>query len=390
MNERRWNVGHVAGSLRKHWLLTLVGLLVVLVLAVRFLRRPAAAEDEAAPAVVSAQTAIARVGDFAVTIEALGKVQPRAGSFAQVAAPAASRVASILVATGDRVRAGQALVQLDESVWALQAQQARVGMDAAQRAFDRAQRLFDEGISPRKDVEAAASDLARARAELEAAQRTQALGTLRSPIAGVVTEMKASLSQPVDVNQPLVEVVDPAGLEVLFHLSPNDAARLAPGAAIELSAAGEGVGSATPAGVSGAGARRFLGRGVITGVSAAVDSATGSVDVRATVTSPVVPLKAGQTVAGHLVVAHHPRAVIVPVSALVPNGDTLTVFVVDAQRIAHVTRVAVGARSDLEAEIVSGLRGGETVVTGGAYGVTDSATIKPPGAAPAKPAGPDK
>ena len=86
-------VHNVVGSLRKHWLLTLVGLLVVLVLAVRFLRRPAAAEDEAAPAVVSAQTAIARVGDFAVTVEALGTVQPRAGSFAQVAAPAASRVA---------------------------------------------------------------------------------------------------------------------------------------------------------------------------------------------------------------------------------------------------------------------------------------------------------
>ena len=364
--------------LRRHWLATLAALVVVLVLAVRFLRRPAADSDEGAPAVVTAQTGVARVGPFEVTIAALGTVQPRPGSFAQIAAPAASRVARIMVATGDRVRAGQPLVQLDESVWILQAQQARVALDAAQQGFDRAQRLFDEGISPRKDVESAAADLAKARAEVEAARRTQALGTLRSPISGIVTEMNASLSQPVDVNQPLVEVVNPAGLEVLFHLSPTDASRLAPGRAVEVTAATE---RSAPAG-AGAGAsdaatgRLLLGRGTITGISAAVDSATGSVAVRATVTSPVVPLKAGQTVAGHLVVATHARAVIVPASALVPAGDSVQVFVVDRNGTAHATPVAVGARNELEAEVLSGLKGGETIVTGGAYGVTDSARIK--------------
>jgi hypothetical protein len=70
--------------------------------------------------------------------------------------------------------------------------------------------------------------------------------------------------------------------------------------------------------------------------------------------------------------------VIVPVSALVPNGEAMQVFTVDADSIAHATPVTVGGRSDTEAEILSGLRGGETVVTGGAYGVTDSAKIVVP------------
>ncbi len=386
--EGRWAAGDVVAYLRRHWFLTLAALIVLLVLAIRFLRHPAEESDEGAPAVVNAQTGVARVGDFAVTIDALGTVQPRPGSFAQVAAPAASRVARILVATGDHVRPGQPLVQLDESVWVLQAQQAQIALDAAQKAYDRAQRLFDEGISPRKDVETAAADLAKAKADLEAARRTEALGTLRSPIAGVVTQMRASLAQPVDVNQPLVEVVNPAGLEVLFHLSPTDAARLAPGGAVELTAvseagpAGPGAGAGNPATSTASAPAQFLGRGTITGISAAVDSATGSVAVRATVAAPVVPLKAGQTVSGHLVVAHHPRAVIVPVSALVPAGDSVQVFVVDAKSIAHATPVTVGARNELEAEVTSGLRGGETIVTAGAYGVTDSATIKRPGTGP--------
>ncbi len=381
---RGGRAGEVVGYVRRHWFLALAALVVILILAIRFLRHPAA-EEEGAPAVVTARTGIARVGAFDVTIDALGTVQPRPGSFAQVAAPAASRVARILVATGDRVRPGQALVQLDESVWVLQAEQAQIALDAAQKAYDRSERLFTEGISPRKDVESAAADLARARAELEQARRTQALGTLRSPIAGVVTELHASLSQPVDVNQPLVEVVNPAGLEVLFHLSPTEAARLAPGSAVPLTAASESAASAGSGPVASdpaTAAPQFLGRGTITGISAAVDSATGSVDVRATVAAPVVPLKAGQTVNGHLVVAHHARAVIVPVAALVPSGDSVQVFVVDAKGIAHATPVVVGARNEQEAEVTSGLKGGETIVTAGAYGVTDSATIKAPGAGP--------
>jgi len=374
----------LAFYVRRHWLATLAVLVILLVLAIRFLRHPAAESEEGAPAVVTAETGVARVGDFDLTLDALGTVQPRPGAFAQVAAPAASRVARIMVATGDRVSAGQPLVQLDESVWVMQTRQARSALDAAQKAYDRADRLFREGISPRKDVESSEADLARARADLEAAQRTEALGTLRSPIAGVVTELRASLSQPVDVNQPLVEVVNPSGLEVLFHLSPTDASRLAPGGAVRLSAVNESAGRAgsTPVASAGRGGSLFLGRGTITGISAAVDSATGSVDVRATIAAPAVPLKAGQAVSGHLVIAHHPHVVIVPVSALVPTGDSVQVFVVDARGIAHATPITVGGRNELEAEILLGLKGGETIVTGGAYGVTDSATIKAPGSKP--------
>ena len=301
------------------------------------------------------------------------------------------------MATGDRVAAGQPLVELDASVWAMQAQQARVGLDAAQKAFDRAERLYKEGISPRKDVESAATDLARARAELQAAQRTRSLATLRSPIAGVVTEMLASLSQPVNENQPLVEVVNPTGLEVLFRLSPTDAGRVVPGAAVELTAStgatsvsASSAATGATSGISGPGLGQgslFLGRGVITGVSAAVDSATGGVLVRATVANPAQPLRAGQTVSGRIVVAHHPRAVIVPIGALVPNGPGFQLFVVDRNGVAHAVDVTVGGRSDTDAEILSGLKGAETVVAGGAYGVTDSARIKPVSAGPVEGSG---
>jgi RND family efflux transporter MFP subunit len=202
---------------------------------------------------------------------------------------------------------------------------------------------------------------------MAAARHTESLSVLRSPISGVVTMLSVALAAPVDVNQPVVQVVDPAALETLFHLSPAEAGQVAPGAAVELSSPEDS-------------SHQMLGRGQVMGVSATVDSASGSVAVRAAISSPVRPLKVGETVSGGIVVDVHPRAVVVPADAIVPVGDAAEVFVVDAQKVAHATPVTPGARTGGEVEVLSGLRGGEVIVTKGAYGVTDGAHIQTPAA----------
>jgi hypothetical protein len=70
-------------------------------------------------------------------------------------------------------------------------------------------------------------------------------------------------------------------------------------------------------------------------------------------------------------------AAVAELKALVPEGERFKVFVVDSAGIAHAREVTVGGRSETAAEITSGLAGGETVVTYGAYGVSDSARIVP-------------
>ena len=64
-----------------------------------------------------------------------------------------------------------------------------------------------------------------------------------------------------------------------------------------------------------------------------------------------------------------------PAAALVPDGEGFKVFVVDAENIAHEQPVTVGARTDSTVEITEGLKGGERVVTYGAYGVEDSVKV---------------
>jgi membrane fusion protein (multidrug efflux system) len=321
-------------------------------------------EEETPPAVVGAETAIAALQPFTETSTAVGMVAPRPRHFAAMAAPAPTRVANIYVAVGTPVQPGDSLVGFERGPFDAQAQSAEVALTAAQHAYDRAVRLSQAGVLSRRELEQADADLAQAKANAVSARRSQELATLRSPIAGVVTAMRAVLGAPADPAQPLVEIADPRALDALLTTTPAEAARIKRGAAASITAGESDQAEA-------------LGTGVVVDIAAAVDSVTRGVAVRVRVDRPARQMRVGETVFGSIVVGVNPRAVTVPVDALVPEGEGYRVFVVGDSSIAHARPVTVGGRSGGMAEITAGLSGGETVVTYGAYGVEDGAKIVP-------------
>lgn len=312
---------------------------------------------------VVAQTAVAQVRTFPVTVTVLGVVSAAPGHVAELAAPAQGRVLRIYVATGQVVGRGQALVALDPTVFAAEARRAEVARATAQQAYDRARRLADAGILPRKDAETAAAALADANAAAIQARNTASQATLRSPISGVVAAVNAVLNAQADPATMLVQVVDPSGLEVHLSVPPDQAGRIRPRQPVHLSV-GRAAGGAA------------LGEGVVTGIGAVIDTANGSVDIRAALTRPAARLFVGQDVLATIDVGEQVNVVTVPAAALVPGESGEQLFVVDARGIAHATPVTVGERREDVVAVTGGLRGGETVVAQGAYGVQDGARIR--------------
>ncbi|GAC1694637.1 MAG: efflux RND transporter periplasmic adaptor subunit [Gemmatimonadaceae bacterium] len=315
-------------------------------------------------AAVAARTAVASLQPFTLTLGAIGSVSARPGHVALLSAPAPTRVSSVFVAVGQRVSKGAPLVEFEQAAFQATAQSAEATLAGAERSYQRAQRLSQAGIVARKEVDQATTDLAQARAAVVGARRSQELSTLRAPLAGIVTRMTAVLGASVDANQPLVEVADPSALDIVLSVTPTEAAQVRIGAQATL-AAGQGA-SAEP-----------LGRGRVISVGGAVDSATRTVAVRVQPVTVPRPLRIGETVFGQIAVATHPRALTVPIDALVPDADGFKVFVVDAAGTAHARPVVVGGRTTTVAEVTSGLAPGERVVTYGAYGVEDSAKVIP-------------
>jgi RND family efflux transporter MFP subunit len=317
---------------------------------------------EDAAALVQVKTAVAVMQPFAEVISSIGTVSARSGHLASLSPPAPARIATVYVSQGQKVSAGTPLVAFEQAPFVAAAQSAEAALTAAEQNYERARRLSDAGIVPRKDAEQAATELAQARAAASVARRSAQLATLRSPISGVVTKLAAPLGASVDVTQAVVEVADLTALDIVFNVSPSDAARIAPGASVTLSAGESAKGEA-------------LGVGHIIDVGGAVDSATRSVSVRAQAPPTARPLRIGETIFGQIATAVHPRAIVVPVTALVPEGDAFKVFVITTGNLARERKVTVGRRTEANAEIVSGLAAGERVVTEGAYGLEDSVKV---------------
>ena len=322
------------------------------------------AKASAAAAVVGVRTAIAAAQPFTETVGAIGTVAARAGHSAALGAPGAARISRVLVSAGQHVSVGDVLVELDQTSFQSAAQSAGAQLTASERAFERATRLAEAGIVPRKDVEQAAAELAKARADAATARRAAQLSLIRAPISGVVTTVNATLGATADPSRPLVEIADPSATDVVLNTTPGDAARIRGGASVAL-VAGQSAGGES------------LGSGAVLDVGGTVDSATRSVPVRVRVTTARRVLRIGETVFGEIAIAVRPNAVVIPLDALVPEGDGFKVFVVDAESIAHARPVTVGGRTSTLAEITAGVRAGEKVVTYGAYGVEDSARVVP-------------
>ena len=118
--------------------------------------------------------------------------------------------------------------------------------------------------------------------------------------------------------------------------------------------------------------------GTISLVGRGVDAVSRSVEVWVAVANLTGLLRPNGV--ARVIISAQPvtKAVIVPSPAVTLDATTAksgTVMVVDAQSIAHEIHVTVGIRSADRTQITSGLRGGETVVTEGNYGLPDGTKV---------------
>jgi RND family efflux transporter MFP subunit len=326
-------------------------------------------EEEAEPELeVNADLVTVTPALFTEQMNAIGTVVPRAGAVALLSAPAATRVSHVYVSVGQRVARGAPLIEFEQGPFQARAQSAEAALIAAERGVERTRRLVEQGIIARRELDQAEAELAKARADAVAARREAQLARLHSPLTGVVTQMNAVLGASVDANQPLVEVANPQSLDIVVGVTPAQAGRVRPGVAVTLTA--------------GESSSDTLGTGTVFDVGAAIDSATRSVPVRVRAGTTGRSLKIGESVGAGITVSRHAAAIVVPIEALVPEGEGFKVFVVGEDSIAHQRLVTVAGRGQGMAEISSGLQAGERVVTHGAFGVEEGARIVPRGKSP--------
>lgn len=321
----------------------------------------------------------------------------------RIAAPVQGQVERIDLRPGDAVAAGQVLARIAPSAGALldpatrdrlsgearaassaiaQAQArvtaARAGDRLAQQELERVRPMVANGTLARRDGDRAESQAQQARAEWSAArfalelaqaQRDAAQALLaqqgksdgadnvvevRAPVAGVVLARLRESAGPVAIGEPLLEIGDPASLEIEVDLLSADAVRVAPGMDVRLHRWG--------------GAQALAARvRRVEPVGFTKISALGVEEQRVWVLCDFIsPLTDWQRLGdGYRVDAEFllstGEALTVPAGALFRRDEGWAVFRIEDGH-AQERVVEVGRRSGLDAEVLSGLAAGDTVV----------------------------
>ncbi|MES2625101.1 MAG: efflux RND transporter periplasmic adaptor subunit [Pseudomonadota bacterium] len=113
--------------------------------------------------------------------------------------------------SGEPVRAGQLLIQLDTSVEQASLEVARARAELAQRTYDRNLQLFESRLSTQDLLDRAKADLSAAQAEVHVLERTIEKKTLTSPFAGRAGLHNFEVGQYLESNTLVANLVGDTG-----------------------------------------------------------------------------------------------------------------------------------------------------------------------------------
>lgn len=308
---------------------------------------PAAQPVAAAPVEIG-RVELARIEDDAQAVGSL-----RARQSVMLRPEVSGRIAKFGFENGARVRRGQLLVQLDDTLQRAQLQQAQAQASIARTTLERNRELLAQNFVSASAVDQSAAALEVAQAQVALAQAQLARMRIDAPFDGVAGIRTVDLGDYVKDGTDLVSVEDRSAMWVDFRLAERYLARLKTGQGVEVQI------DALPG-------RGF--KGTVEAVDALLDANGRSLLVRARLTDPQGELRSGMFARARTVFAVREQAALVPEEALVPQGGKqYLIKVVDGPngKVSQRLEARIGARLPGKVEILEGLTGGDLVVTAG-------------------------
>ncbi|HEY8122530.1 MAG TPA: efflux RND transporter periplasmic adaptor subunit [Myxococcota bacterium] len=329
-----------------------------------------------APVVVAPVT----VGDMEERIEGTGELV--APDRALIAAEVDGRITSIRVDEGVHVAAGDVLLaidpekrRLDSDSASAQLRDAESSLVVAQREYERAVALHEQGIASDSLLDLRGSELSRAQARRDSmlaasgvANKQLRDASVRAPFAGLVARREVSRGDYVRTGQALLEVVALDPIEVEFSVAERDSARVAQGQPVTVT-------------VEPYPNERFVGS--VSAVSPVIDPRTRTMHVKARIPNKDGRLRPGLFARTDLGVAKRTGVVLVPAEAILQRADGEVLFMVGPDDRAKRVVVKTGTQRDGRIEIIEGLPANAQVVIAGQAGLVEGSAVVRKSEAPA-------
>jgi membrane fusion protein (multidrug efflux system) len=309
--------------------------------------------------------------DVDIVVQAVGTLQPESRVEIRTRNPGV--VSRVLVEDGQHVELAALLVQLDTRKLAAEVRLREAALEAARAravnartTFRRARDLATQGFIPqqelddaRAEAEEATAAVAEAEAALLVARTVLDDSGILSPLAGIAGEVVVDVGDYLQTGDHVLTITDSDPVEVDFAVPEEHLGRLATGRAVSVQ-------------VPSYADEEF--RGTITYVAPEVHEQTRAVRLKARIPNPDGRLRPGQFATVRAVLDVRAQARLVPEEAIVPEGTTTWIYVVED---GHAVRreVALGIRRRGRVEVTTGLTGTETVVVNGQLRLRDGTPV---------------
>jgi RND family efflux transporter MFP subunit len=292
-------------------------------------------------------------------VQTQGKIDSRSNIL--VSAKSAGVISQILVHEGDNVAQGQTLAQIDNSLMVRNIDEVKASLTLANTVYERQKNLWDQKIGTEVQYLQAKNSKEGLDRRLATLQQQLDMLNIKSPISGTVDQVPIKLGENIAPGMPAVRVVNASDLKVNVNISEAYADKVQKGdrAVITIGDDKELTANVT-----------FVGR--------TIDalSRTFTIEIQL---PPNSDLRPNMTCIVKVIFHTDPSAIVVPVNVVQEINNEKVVYVAESDGKTTVARkkvVNVTGVYDNLAEIKSGLKAGDKIITVGYQGLNDGEVVK--------------
>lgn len=319
----------------------------------------AAAKDaEKAPEAVPVEAVAAAPRAIAASYSGSATLEARAE--AQVVSKTSGVALQVLVEEGDAVRAGQVLVRIDADRARLNLAQVDAQMRKLEANFRRASQLVDQQMVSVGDHDQLRYDLENARAAWRLAQLELSYTNVVAPISGVIASRSIKTGNFVQINTPILRIVDNSRLEATLNVPERDLTTLRAGLPVRMQV------DALPG-------RTF--EGVVARIAPVIEAGSGTFRVVCAFDPDDSALQPGMFARMGIDYDNRANALAIPRTALLEDEGDPAVFVVRDGKAVRTT-IETGYVEGAFVEVRKGLDAGDRVVTAGKVTLRDGSAVQ--------------
>jgi len=285
-----------------------------------------------------------------------------------VSADLPGTVSKINFQSGQAVKEGDVIVELDTRQERAQLAALEAQRDLARINFGRTQKLVDEGVISRQEYDTSVASQKQTEANVGEIRATIERKTVRAPFSGILGIRKVNLGQYLAAGNPIVQLQSLNPIYVDFGVPQQSGSQVKVGGNVTVTA-------------QDLAGKEFTGH--VTALDSVIDEATRNYQVQATLANPQGKLKPGMFVQVAMHYGTARDAVTLPASAInyAPYGDS--VFIItdlkdpkgNSYRGVRQQFVKIdGSRGD-QVAVVSGVKPGDEVVSSGVFKLRNGAAV---------------